>query len=306
MSASLDVSVQVDFSRIRENAERIARLAGVPLIAVVKADAYGLGAKDVAATLADLVDAFYVFDAREAVEHHLYATTGKRTIALRGTSNDSKDYLAHHIQPAVWSLERAAQLKAARPVLSVDSGQQRFGCPLADVESFLNTTGIEEAFTHAVTIAQAAAFGEATETRARFRHAAGSALLGDAAALFDAVRPGLGLYVGATRVSARLIETHESNRPSGYTGFITPRHGVIQCGYSNGLRKGPCVINGTRRRILEVGMQSAFVEIGSADRIGDEVILLGEGLTEIDVAMEWGTTPHEALLRLATCGVRLK
>jgi alanine racemase len=59
------------------------------------------------------------------------------------------------------------------------------------------------------------------------------------------------------------------------------------------------MVNGNRRRILEVGMQSAYVEIGKSDRVGDEVVLLGEGLSELEVAGAWGTTEHECLTRLA-------
>ena len=51
-------------------------------------------------------------------------------------------------------------------------------------------------------------------------------------------------------------------------------------------------------------MQSAFVELGPGDKAGDEVVLLGDGLTVYDVANAWGTTPHEALLRLANLGER--
>src|SRR5258706_14836 len=114
----------------------------------------------------------------------------------------------------------------------------------------------------------------------------------------------MGMYRGAARVSARLIEARDSRGPSGYSGFVTARHGVIRCGYSNGLRAGPCVVNGERRRVLEVGMQTAFVEIGPRDRVGDEVVLLGGGLSEAEVAAAWGCTAQEALFRLCSAGVR--
>ena len=143
----------------------------------------------------------------------------------------------------VCQVERAVLLKSARPVLSVDSGQQRFGCPLSEAAALLKQTGIEEAFTHAVTAAQARRFDAATIGHACFRHAAGTSLLDDPAARFDAIRPGLALYVGAARVSARLVEVHAGASSAGYTGFTVPFHGVIRCGYSNGLRSGPCIVN---------------------------------------------------------------
>jgi alanine racemase len=304
MTENSTVTVRVDLARVRANAEQIARQAGVALIAVVKADAYGLGARPIAETIGDLVDGFYVFDAVEAMRADLFAITGKRSIALLGESKDAADYLRHHIQPAVWTVEHATMLAKARPVLSVDSGQQRFGCPPTEVAELLKQTSIDEAFTHAITLEQVRNFDSVTAGRCRFRHAAGSALLDQAEAKFDAVRPGLALYRGAVRASARLIEARDGLGPAGYRGFVTPRHGVIRLGYSNGLQSGPCIVNGIRRRVLEVGMQSAFVELGPSDRAGDEVVLLGDGLTETDVAAAWQRSPQEALLRLAGMGIR--
>ena len=311
MAVSNAVTVRVDVARIRRNARDILATVGVPIIAVVKADAYGLGAVRVAEALADLVEGFYVFDLREAVEYRLRELTGKRTIALLGDSKDPDDYLARHIQPVVWTADRAAALRKARPVLAVDTGQQRFGCPVESVGAVLRAGDCEEAFTHATRMAQVRLLVDAMKGirgsepgRPLRLHAAGSSLLGDTAAALDAVRPGMALYQGAARVSARLVEERESKGPAGYGGFVVPRHGVILAGYTNGLRPGPCLINGRRSRVLEVGMQSAFVETAAGDRVGDEVVLLGEGLAETEVAAQWGVTPQEALSRLARAGER--
>src|SRR5438105_1245830 len=113
MPVSASVTVGIDLGRIRRNVAEIARRAGVGVIAVVKADGYGLGGRRVAEAVADLVEGFYVFDAAEAVEYELHRRTGKRTICLLGESKDSGDYLSHGIQPAVWDQERAAALKKA-------------------------------------------------------------------------------------------------------------------------------------------------------------------------------------------------
>ena len=120
----------------------------------------------------------------------------------------------------------------------------------------------------------------------------------------DAVRPGLALYEGAATVTAPLAEVHHSKGPAGYTGFLARRHGVILAGYSNSLRAGPCLVNGRRSRVIEVGMQSAYVEAAPPDRADDEVVLLGDGLTEAEVAAAWGTSPQEVLVRLTRLGPR--
>ena len=120
MSPSPHVTVRVDLRRVRRNTEQVARRAAVPVLAVVKADAYGLGAARVAPVIRDVIDGFFVFDAAEAVEYRLYEQTGRRTVAVLGEFNDPKDYRSHRIQPVVWTAERAAALRAARPVLCVE------------------------------------------------------------------------------------------------------------------------------------------------------------------------------------------
>ena len=305
MSPSRHVRVVVDLDRIRANAQAISQATGVELIAVIKADAYGLGAERVATALADVVDRFAVFSPDEARAIDLWNRTGKPALAIGPPAwDDPAEYLAQHVTPAVSSAEQARRLKSAHPALCVDTGQQRFACPPDQVEGVLREGGCEEAFTHASRIEQVNLLKDAVGGRVASMHAAGTSLLDDPAAWLHAVRPGLGLYRGAARVSARLVETRRSSGPAGYGGFVAPFHGVILAGYSNGLRTGPCRINARPARILEVGMQSAFVETSAEDRPGDEVVLLGDELSEDDVAAAWNTGAQECLLRLASAGIR--
>lgn len=304
MSPNPHVQVRVDLRRIAQNVEDIARRTGVKVIAVVKADAYGLGGERVARAVADLVDGYYVFDPAEAIQSKLPAT-GRRTVAMLCGSEDPNDYLPHKIQPIVWDEPRATALRRAKPILSVDVGQRRFGCPPERAKDLLRAGDIDEALAHATRLEHIQILKQAVEGVPGIRlQAAGSALLNEPAAWLDAVRPGLAIYQQAVRVSARLIDARDATGPAGYGGFITARHGLIRCGYSNGLRVGPCLVNGQRRRLLEVGMQSAFVELGPGDRVGDEVVLLGEGVSETDVGAAWRCTPQEALYRLAGSGTR--
>jgi alanine racemase len=135
-------------------------------------------------------------------------------------------------------------------------------------------------------------------------HAAASSLLDQPAARLDAVRPGMAIYRGAARASTRLIEVRDSHAPAGYTGFLADRFGIILCGYSQGLRRGPCIVNGRQQRIIEVGMQSAFVELGPDDHVGDEVILLGGELTEAEIGATWGCSEQQALATLTNAGIK--
>ena len=311
----MGATVHIDLARVRRNGAEIAAATGVPLLAVVKSDGYGLGAAAVAEALTDLGDrlaGFYVFDAAEAVAAGLHRRTGRRTVAVHGTSADAADYRSAGIHPVVWTVDRASALRDAGPVLSLDTGQQRFAVDAAGATAVRLAGDCREAMTHATRVDQA-------EQLRRFAadwhprptlHAAGSALLGSPAAWFDAVRPGLGLYGGAVRVSAPLIEVRDAVGPAGYTGFCVPRFGVVRVGYRDGLKPGPCRVGGRASRVLEAGMQSAFVEVGPGVRVGEAVTLLGwagDGgeVTERDVAASWGVSPQEVLVRLTGAGPRL-
>lgn len=305
MLRDIPVQVVVDLGRVRANALEIHRRVGVDVLAVVKADAYGLGAARVAGAVGDLVAGFCVFSLAEALAADLWQIARKPILAF-GPSDDVGvgELAAAHVRPSVWTAEQARRLREASPVLCVDTGMQRFACPADQVESTLQAGGCREAFTHAIKIEQVRALTDAVGQRGLKLHAAASGLLDEPRARLDAVRPGIALYRGGVRVAARLIEVRDSGRPAGYGGFVVPRFGIIRCGYSNGLRPGPCRVNGVRQTVLEVGMQSAFVQVGAEDNVGDEVVLLGDGLGEAELAAAWKTSEQQVLVSLSGAGVR--
>ena len=274
-------------------------------MAVVKADAYGLGANQVVAAIADVVDRFCVFSLYEAQAIDLAMRNGKECLIIGPPASlNASDYLEIGARPAVSNPDQATSLKAAAPVLCVDTGQQRFACPRDRVEQTVRAGDCREAFTHAIQLAQAELLRETAGGLVATLHAAGSSLLNEPQARLNGVRPGIALYRGAVRVSTSLAETHTSAGPAGYSGFVVPHHGVILAGYSNGLHVGPCLVNGKASRILEVGMQSAFVETDGSAKPGDEVVLLGNGLSEEHLSKKWNTSPHECLVRMCQVGIR--
>src|ERR1700728_2679712 len=278
----------VDLGRIRRNVTAIRGRTGVDVIAVVKSDAYGLGAQPVAKAIADLVSGFCVFSLDEAKSASLWDVSHKPAMTLgRSAGIPPEEFLAAHVCPAVWTVDEARRLRSARPLLCVDTGMRRFACPKDQIDAVIAAGAIDEAFTHAIRLEHVHLLTTLVGGRGLRLHAAASALLDEPAAYLDAVRPGIALYRGAVRVAAPIVELHEGGSPAGYTGFVAERFGVILCGYSQGLSRGPCLVNRVRRTILEVGMQSAMVEIGPKDRLGDEVVLLGDGLTEAEIAAAW-------------------
>jgi len=302
---SSHVRVQIDLSRIRRNAAEVANSTGVPIWGVIKADAYGLGAQKIAPVLSEFVEGFCIFALEEAEQINLWNLTQKPAITIGPPSTlDPARWLSAHVRPAVSTIEQAKQLKDANPILSIDTAMQRFACPPDQIDAILEAGRITEAFTHATHVNHAHRLRELTAGRQLKLHSSATSLLNEPQARLDAVRPGLALYRSAVTVTVPLAETRQSKGPIGYTGWNNEGgfHGAIVAGYSNGLRPGPVTVNGRRQRIMEVGMQSAYVTLHKDDRAGDSVVLLGDAIAEADVAFAWGVTPHHALLVMATMG----
>jgi alanine racemase len=299
------LTLEVDLRVVRENVEVIKAEVGVPVLPVVKADAYGLGMAAISDAIADLAQGFCVFRASEALAIDLSHRTGKRVLALGPPESlDPADYTPHGITPTVCSPHQARLLRRARPALCVDTGMQRFSCLPDDCREAVSNGDCRELFTHATDLSHIEKLKELAYGFDLPRHAAASSLLHDPRAILDAVRPGLALYLRAVTLSSRIVEVHSSRGPAGYSGFIAERHGIILAGYSHGLRRGPCLINGRKSRLLEVGMQSAFVELSPIDRVGDSVVLLGGDLTEAELAKSWACSPHEVLMSLSSAATR--
>src|ERR1700733_6343899 len=148
-----DSNVTVNLDIVRRNAERIARAVGVPLIAVVKADAYGLGAARVAAAIGDIVQGFCVLHLREAIDANLWGVARKPILCLAPLDGDqASDFISAHVYPAVWNVEMAKRFKSASPALAVDTGMQRFAAGGQSVKSILTAGDCPEAFTHAISL----------------------------------------------------------------------------------------------------------------------------------------------------------
>ncbi len=305
--------LNLDLDRVRDNTLAIGAATKRPVWAVVKADAYGLGARRVVQALAECVEGFCTFSLAEAIDADIHRLAGRPTLTIGPPDTlDISQWTGPSVYPAVSTIEQAEMLRSARCEVCVDTGMSRFTCPPQDFHAICEAGTAFGAFTHATRIEHVERFLTLTAgaTRRLARHAAGSSLLHEPRAWLDRVRPGLALYTGAVAITATLAEVHESRGPIGYRGFTAARHGVIFAGYRHGLRRGPCRVGGRLALIPEVGMQSAYIDLSGdgepigAD-VGDEVTLLGPELPPEVLARSWDCSPHEALLRLAN-GARLR
>ena len=137
---------EVDLELLLANVRAIrARVGSVPILAVVKADAYGHGAVEVARAIeADGVGWFGVALPEEGVELRR-AGLGGEIIVLGGLASAQADLvLANDLIPALFrpdqveALASAAERRGvrARAHLKVDTGMGRLGVPAADVPAF--------------------------------------------------------------------------------------------------------------------------------------------------------------------------
>lgn len=299
------VNVSVNLAAIRAAAERIRRRTGVALIAVVKADAYGLGAPEVAVALSGVADEFAYFRIEEARE------VLRPGLVLGPPHGDPGEYSRLNLRPAIATPEDAARFSGLPVAIKVDAGMQRFGCPPQELDDLIARCQVVDFFAHAVTLDSAERLRAACAGRGRPMHAAATSLLDEPRAWMDAVRPGLALYRGALRVTARLSAVKDTTGPIGYTGVHCPRIGIILAGYSNLVQPGPVLVNGRLQRVLEAGMNTSYLSVDPQDRVGDEVVLLGEGpsgtgtrLDEPSLAAHFHVREHEILCRYAAMGPR--
>lgn len=226
--------VEVDLDALARNARRFAEAMGAPLLPMVKADAYGLGAEAVVAVLEPLEPWGYGIATveegaalrRQGVERPVLMLTPLYPQILHGCQTWG-------IRPAIGSpgMLDAWLSNGGGPFhLAIDTGMSRAGVPWHDdaawealVPALAATPAFEGAFTHfhsadtdpASCRLQLARFREAVARLARrpaLLHAANSAALPECA--LDLARPGIYLYGGTAgqaipepvvRVEARVV-----------------------------------------------------------------------------------------------------
>lgn len=158
-------------------------------------------------------------------------------------------------------------------------------------------------------------------------HAANSAaLLREPAAHFDLVRPGVAIYgldpFGEDAASAGLepalrltswvaaVKALEPGESAGYgrrfVATAPTATATVPIGYGDGWRRGltnnaEALVRGRRRPLVgTVSMDNVTLEVGRDGdvAVGDEVVLLGDGLTAEEVARRLGTINYEVTCAL--------
>lgn len=137
--------VVIDLDAVSANFEAVRRRAGVQVMAVVKADAYGHGAVQVARLLEDRCAFFGVSSVLEALE--LRRAGLKKPILVLGYTpvEAYPTVIREHIRPAIFHEEDAAALSAAARQMgttapfhfALDTGMSRIGFQATEEEAEL-------------------------------------------------------------------------------------------------------------------------------------------------------------------------
>jgi alanine racemase len=322
--------ITVDLGAVRRNARTLLRvLEGSQLWAVVKADAYGHGAVDVAGALADEgVGALCVATVPEALE--LRAELSLVRILVMGPTSSSREIAEAReakLELAVWDGDELPE--GVRVHLKLDTGMGRWGLselpkPSAEVVGLMThlaTADTDPAFAEQ----QVARFREATDQYSDLmRHVANSAAaLRIPSSRFDAARCGVALYGlspfaedpaadglepalswGSYLAQVKQLQPGES---TGYgRRFVAEKPtwiGIVPVGYADGFRRdltGTEVrVSGEPRRVVgTVSMDAFAVELDREEPVGAPVTILGQGVLAEAHAQIAGTINYELV-----CGI---
>ena len=319
----------VDLGAIRRNARTLLRvLDGSQLWAVVKADAYGHGAVDVAGAMLDEgAGALCVATVAEGLELRLEFALAR--ILVMGPTSSSREIAEARearLELAVWEDELP---EGVRVHLKLDTGMGRWGL------SELPALGPEVVglMTHLATADSDTAFAEQQVERFRaatephgelMRHAANSAAaLRLPSARFDASRCGVALYglspfgedpaadglepALSWRSYLAQVKRLEAGESTGYGRLFVAEAptwiGIVPVGYADGFRRdltGTEVrVSGEPRRVVGVVSMDAFaVELEHEEPVGAPVTILGHGVVAEDHARVAETINYELTSRV--------
>lgn len=261
----------VDLTAIRANAERIKRLAsGSAVFAVVKADAYGHGAEEVARAVEDIVDGFCTAIIDEGAALRIAGIT--KPVLVFTPPMDGADAArasAYSLTVTVNSVETAKLCKGLSCHIKVNTGMNRLGCNLESLPEILKTAdaeNIEGVYSHlyaphdsGASFNQLKIFERAVRLVKTYRPqatahlSASGGLLRGGKFLFDAVRTGILLYgyapygfsgenfTPAMKVYAKKIQDTEFiGGGVGYTKAVKNYKNLAsyRCGYAEGFKRG--------------------------------------------------------------------
>jgi len=329
--------IEISLGRIIHNLDFIRGKmpVNVPVIAVVKADAYGHGAIPVTRALHQSgVETFAVASLDEALELREILPLSTEILVFGGVE-EGRENLYRESNITASHFDELPLPEGVKVHLKVDTGMGRLGIrwdrlPGDFVKENGNVTGVYSHFSSAdsspeYTRRQLERFNNATGSFPVRRHISNSAGLRFPEANLDAVRPGLALYgiapcpeldglKPALRWKARILAVKDlpKGSPVGYSRTFTTtrpsRIGILPVGYADGYNR---LLSGKGSVRLGTGDCVPVLGIVSMDLVsidltgypgvkkGDEVLLLEADpkspLSADAIADQTGTIAYEVL-----------
>ncbi|MCS7196698.1 MAG: alanine racemase [Aquificaceae bacterium] len=323
----------IDREKLIENARKLYQFTGKPLIAVVKADAYGVGAPQVTPILEELeeVSALAVACVEEGLELRK-AGIKKKILVLGGVlKGEEKAFVEYSLTPVVSHREHLKALEGIDVPIQVkyDTGMGRLGF----LEEFIQDQRVEGVLSHLsspldedFSLLQIRRFEYLVKNHGRlpYIHIESSAGILYRVPYTTHIRVGLALYGEkpfqnypiplrkVLRLKARIIsvKTLPAHFPVSYSRtYITDKPtkvGVVAFGYADGLmkslsNKARLYYRGKPLRVLgNITMDMTMVDLtGVEANVGDWVEVVGEHQSFTDLAKLAGTIPYELMTNLS-------
>ncbi len=326
--------LRIKKDHIRKNVESLYKYSGKPLIAVVKADAYGIGAIPISLLLQDMeeISAFAVACVEEGIELRK-AGIKKKILVLGGVlKGEEKAFIEYKLTPVVSHMEHLKALENIPIPIQVkyDTGMGRLGF----LEEVIEDERIEGVLSHLSTPLdenfsrlQIDSFKEIVKMYKglKYIHMESSAGVIYRVPFASHIRVGLALYgekpfqdypvelKPAIEIRAKIISV--KNLPTGFPisyskSYITEKPtkvGVVAFGYADGLmkslsNKAYLYYKGEPVKILgNITMDMTMIDLtGKEAQVGDWVGIVGENQSFTFLAKIAGTIPYELMTNLSS------
>lgn len=315
--------VEIDLKRIEKNVLATRRLVGVPVMLMVKADAYGHGLVKVAKRAENVVDAFGVETLEEGVKLRSAGIKSEILVLalceneiLRAYKRDLTIGLHNREQFAkIVSLIDSNRINPAKlkTHIKVDSGMHRLGFCLDELQIVLqkakalgiNVAGI---YSHLrdETESQKSTFDRFVEVAKGYypdikAHLASSHSLFNPNLRYDGVRLGINAYNGAMSAYSQVVESRrlQASERVSYGDFVLQKAtntAVVFGGYADSIaRENPSSVRIRGKKCAVIGnvcMDCFVVDTGDLEAKVGERVLLFDSDTASEVASERNTIEY--------------
>lgn len=320
---AVKIVVEIDLKRIEKNVLATRRLVGVPVMLMVKADAYGHGLVKVAKRAENVVDAFGVETLEEGVK---LRSAGIKSEILVLALCENEIFRAYKLDLTIGlhnreqfakivSLIDSNRIKPAqlKTHIKVDSGMHRLGFCLDELQIVLqkakalgiNVAGI---YSHLrdETEAQKSAFDRFVEVAKGYypdikAHLASSHSLFNPNLRYDGVRLGINAYNGAMSAYSQVVESRrlQAGERVSYGDFVLQKAtntAVVFGGYADSIaRENPSSVRIRGKKCAVIGnvcMDCFVVDTGDLEAKVGERVLLFDSDTVSEVASERNTIEY--------------